>query len=84
MRSKSIFILFLLTVVNNLYAVPAFPKKTAVIVNGDTLYISLKGDENCKFAIDEQGYTILPTERGWFYAKEDEEGNVALSNYQLM
>ncbi len=84
MRSKSIFILFLLTVVNNLYAVPAYPKKTAVIVNGDTLYISLKGDENCKFAIDEQGYTILPTERGWFYAKEDEEGNVALSNYQLM
>lgn len=82
---RFITIFFLLSLIFvRLSAVPAYPKKTPIIVDGDTIYISLKGDENCKFALDEQGYTILPTEKGWYYAEKDESGNVMLSKYRLV
>lgn len=76
-------LLFLLFFVYKLYAVPAYNKSISVFANGDTVYITLKGDENCKYAIDEQGYTILPTEDGWFYASEDNQGRISLTDYKL-
>ena len=81
-----VFITFLLLFIVapcRLFAVPAFPKKIPILVNGDTVYIQLKGDEGCKYAIDEYGYTLLPTKRGWYYAKEDVDGKVTASDVPL-
>lgn len=82
MKKLSILILLLILHIA-IYAIPAYPKKIGININGEIVYITLKGDENCKFAIEEQGYTILPTEKGWFYADEDKEGNARISDFQL-
>lgn len=84
---KSIFLalfLFATSCFYQVFAVPAYPKRVPIVVDGDTLYIQMRGDENCKFAIDEQGYTILPTDSGWFYAQEDATGNAVVSEFQLL
>lgn len=83
MKSLSIAILLCVTIANRMFAVSAFPQRIPVVVNGDTIYIQLKGDECCKYAIDEAGYTVLPTDHGWYYAKEDIDGNVILSDIPL-
>ncbi len=77
----SIIVLFLFPL--SIYAISAYPNKIPIIIDSDTIYITLKGDENCKYAIDELGYTILPTEKGWYYADEDALGNVTFSDYTL-
>lgn len=84
MKRVFVYILLLISAYIELCAVPAYPKRRAIVVNGGLVYITIKGDENCKFAIDEQGYTVLPTENGWNYAAEDECGNVVVSAYKLM
>ncbi len=68
---------------SSINAIPAYPNKIPIMIDSDTVYITLRGDENCKYAIDELGYTILPTEKGWYYADEDALGNVTFSNYKL-
>lgn len=83
MKKWIIFISLIFLFDISLSAVPAYPKKVGVLVNKDIVYVTLKGDENCKFAIDEMGYTVFNTEKGWYYAEEDESGNVLLSDYQL-
>lgn len=83
MKRIVLTILSIFTLTNSLLGVTAYPYKTAITVNGDTVYITLKGDENCKYAIDELGYTILALENGWTYADEDEQGNVVISPYKL-
>lgn len=65
-------------------AIPAYPCRIMITEQANVFHLFLKGDENCKFAIDEQGYTVLPTENGWNYAAEDECGNVVVSAYKLM
>ena len=65
------------------YSVPSYPQKVAINVNGEDVYIQLCGDENCKYALDENGYTILPTSDGWKYAMLDEQGCVKASQYLL-
>lgn len=84
MKKELVLILLFFAVIHSISGVPAYPHKIAVMINGEEVYITLKGDENCKFAEDEQGYTILPTEKGWYYADEDEDGNVVLSDFELM
>lgn len=84
MKKGLFFVLFFFAAIRSVDAVPAYPHKIAVMINGEVVFISLKGDENCKYGEDEQGYTILPTEKGWYYAGEDEEGRVVLSDYELM
>lgn len=84
MKRVFVNILLLISAYIELCAVPAYPKRSAIVVNGGFVYITIKGDENCKFAIDEQGYTVLPTENGWNYATEDEQGKVVVSAYKLM
>ncbi|MBR1879688.1 MAG: M6 family metalloprotease domain-containing protein [Prevotella sp.] len=41
------------------------------------------GDEYCKYAITEEGYTILPKDDKWYYATIDNEGNIYSSEYEL-
>lgn len=83
MRKLLTFSLLLLLVEINTIAIPAYPRQKLFIIGNDTISLTLKGDENCKFAIEEQGYTVLQTENGWYYAEEDSLGNVTFSNYKL-
>lgn len=76
--------LFAAIYLNDASAVPAYPNRIPIVVDGDTIHIHLRGDENCKFGVDEQGYTILPTANGWYFAQEDISGNVVVSNFQLL
>lgn len=68
---------------NHISAVPAYPKKVPVTIDGDTVYIKMHGDENLKFAVDDNGYTILQTDDGWFYAEESATGNIVTSAHRL-
>jgi len=83
MRRTALTILSIFIVTNSLYGISAYPYRTAITVDGDTIYIMMRGDENYKYAIDEQGYTILASENEWFYADEDNMGNVFFSNFKL-
>lgn len=81
---KIFFILSLIvTHISNLYAVPAYPNQIAVSVDGYDMHINMKGDEYCKYAVDEQGYTILQNDSVWFYATETQSGEVVISPYEL-
>ena len=80
MNRLYLILLFSYIVVDYLWAMPAYFNKLSIVTaDNDTVFLTLKGDENCKFAIDEQGYTVLPTANGWYYAEEDKQGNVAVS-----
>lgn len=78
-----LFCSFILISFSNTYAIPAYPKKVPVIIGGDTIYISIHGDENCKYGSDEDGYTLLQSDKGWHYASVDSLGNVSFSDYFL-
>lgn len=56
------------------YAMPAYPGRIAVIEGDDTVSIYLRGDENIKYAIDDEGYTLLHTDSCWVYAVADGDG----------
>lgn len=59
---------------------PAYPNKVQ-LSNG--VCITLHGDEHCKWGVSEDGYIILPTEKGWMYAKDDGNGYAEASNFAL-
>lgn len=66
------------------YAIPAYRPKIKVAVEGGEVYIQLCGDESCKYAITEDGYTIFRDSIGWLYAAEDVQGNVVPTKYRLV
>lgn len=80
--NRTFLSLFLLMQAVYILAIPAYNKKITIDIDGETVYITLKGDENCKYAIDEYGYTLLPTEKGWFYAAE-QDGMIVCSKFKL-
>lgn len=43
--------------------------------------ILLKGDEKNKYAITEEGYTVLQSENEWYYAMKDVHGKLVCSPY---
>lgn len=59
---------------------PAYPKKVRL---ASGVYITIHGDERCKWGVSEDGYTILPTQQGWMYAKDDGNGYAVSSEYEL-
>ena len=65
------------------YTSPAFPLKQKVVVDGDTITIQLKGDEHCKYALDEEGYTILSVGDEWRYAQMDKNGKAVPSSHKV-
>lgn len=67
----------------NGFAMPAYPKKIPVIVDGDTVLIRLYGDEHMKFAEDELGYTIVQKDNLWYYAQRNSDGNIEATAYKL-
>ena len=80
------FFLFVLFLSHNifLYAVVAYPGKIAVCSEyGETMLITLHGDENCKYGMTSDGYTLLQRDSVWYYAVEDAYGNVVSSTTRL-
>lgn len=66
-----------------LYAVPAYKGRVKVNVVDGSVYITLCGDENCKYGIADNGYTVLQNGDAWYYACIDSTGNVGCSDFLL-
>lgn len=63
------------------WSIIAYPHKIPVVVDGDTTYIRLYGDEHMKFAEDEKGYTIVQKNCQWYYACRNSNGYLEASDY---
>jgi len=64
-------------------AIPAYPKRVKIVLENDSFYLYLRGDENCKYALTEDGYTALPDANGWMYASSVETGEVVKSAFPV-
>ena len=63
---------------------PAYKGKIRVKTDDGSVCIYIKGDENCKFAVTEDGYTLLQCDDGWYFADKDNDGNICASPYKLL
>lgn len=82
MRVSALIIFCLLSL--QILAVPAYPGKINIVVkNGKTVSIYLRGDENYKYALSEDGFTLLSDGENWWYAEKDENGNLIASKFAL-
>ena len=63
---------------------PAYPKKVKVTSNGKDVYIYMCGDENLKYAVSLDGYTLLSDSSGWWYASSSAIGNIEKSPFRLL
>lgn len=67
------------------FAVPAYPSKVVVKTeNGKDVAIYMQGDENRKYALTSDGFTLLSNEVGWWYAEENGKGEIIKSSFMLM
>lgn len=83
---KKLLVLVLITVVIGAFqafGIPAYPKRVPIIVDGDTLYLQIKGDEHNKYAMDKDGLALLQTENGWYYATMEKDGRTIPSEFKL-
>lgn len=64
-------------------AIPAYPRRVRIVTEKDSFYLTLRGDERCKFAVTDDGYTALPDADGWYYAYTNHAGKVAKSIYKV-
>lgn len=81
---KLILISLLILVSYHTYASPAYPHKVRVAAGRGYVYITLRGDENCKYGVTDEGYTVIQSsDDQWFYAT-DESGKTTLSTYPLL
>ena len=64
-------------------AIPAYPKRIPILVDGQTVYIRLFGDEHNKRAEAMDGYTIINQQNEWYYAEKDAEGYLKASKFKL-
>lgn len=63
---------------------PAYPKCVTVFINGKERIIHLFGDETCKRAEDEDGYTIIQNRQGrWCYAMLNQDSVLCPSTWEL-
>lgn len=89
-RKNFICLIFFLLLINYfcgqyVLAVPAYPFKITVnTTDGLSAEIFMKGDEHQKYAVTTDGYTLLNTSDGWWYAAQSEEGFAVKSNYRLL
>lgn len=60
-------IILLLSGAATVFGMPAYP---GIVTLEDGSHIYIKGDEFCKWGETEEGYTILPQDDGWVYAKK--------------
>ena len=64
-------------------AVPAYPKKIPITVDGHTVYIQMLGDEYHKRAETTDGYTLFNNGKDWYFAEKDAEGYLKASKFKL-
>ena len=78
-----LLLLFLFLSAHPLYAIPAYPRPIKFTQpNGDTLTIVMKGDEFMKFAMTQDGYTLMCDDQGFFrYARRNVNGDMEPSEY---
>lgn len=82
MRYYISFLVCLLSL--HLSAVPAYTGRVYVVTEyGKDVAITMKGDENFKYALSEDGYTLLNVENDWRYATKDMDGNLVASEFSL-
>lgn len=79
-----VLLTFLLVTASEALAIPAYPNKIPVVVNGQVVNIQLFGDEHHKWAESEDGYTIIQNEKQqWCYAQLNDQGELIPSCWQL-
>ena len=88
MRHSTVQVYFCLQIIvfisSDAYSVPAYPYKVSVqTANGKTAIISMRGDENHKYAVSEDGYTLLSDSEGWWYANIANDRGIVKSSYML-
>ena len=83
MNSYSITLFLSFCFCIRILAIPAYPRKIKYVQGVDTIWLTLRGDEHIKYAIDANGYTALHDSTGWFYAKKDENGEVIKSSFPV-
>ncbi len=59
----------------------AYPYPVVVDTPNGSMKVLLKGNENNKYALTEDGYTLLQDADGWYYAMTDEIGRVVKSSF---
>lgn len=64
-------------------AIPAYPKKIPITVDGHTVYIQMLGDEYHKRAETTDGYTLFHNGKDWYFAEKDAEGYLKASKFRL-
>ncbi len=81
-----LFLAFLLNTIClvNISAIPAYPRKVKMNINGKIAQVSLFGDEHSKRVENEEGYTIIQNEKEeWVYATLDKMGQLVPSIYKV-
>ena len=69
----------------SVYAVSAFPYKVKVLTeNGKEVLITMAGDEYRKYAISQDGYSLLCDSAGWWYITRSNNGDIIKSDYKLV
>lgn len=82
--SRLISVFFFCIVANaTIVAMPAYPRKIPIRVEGKDIYICLFGDEHSKRAETLDGYTIIQKDNVWYYAEKSEDGRLRASAHKL-
>lgn len=78
-------LMILVFISSEIFSVPAYPYKVSVqTANGKTAIIFMRGDEYQKYAVTEDGYTLLNDTSGWWYANLANDGGIMKTPYMLM
>ena len=81
----SCLLLALVLKTSYIVAVPAYPYKVTIqTANGKLVTIFMQGDERQKYAVTEDGYTVISDSEGWWYANLANDGGLAKTDYRLM
>lgn len=84
MKKLLVTLLYILVGIAGTHAVPAYPNKIMVVVDGQPTPIYLFGDEYCHWAETEAGYTIVQDSTNhWCYAENDHTGKLVPSAYRV-
>lgn len=65
------------------FAIIAYPYPVKVNTAKGFAYITMKGNENNKYAITSDGFCVVQDSLGWKYLRTDATGNISVSEYSL-
>lgn len=84
MRLFSIIITFFCSTFA-IFGIPAYPGKIVIQIEGKPVCIRVLGDEYCKWAESEDGYTIIQDSTNrWCYAQQQENGSLIASDIRVL